>query len=80
MVDVDMSPTPPKVLGKEACLQAKGPFGLSKDPRPKRCLNILWRKESKGIKDFMKVENEGANHKIYNGHCTKQRVRIPKAT
>jgi len=41
MVDVDMNLTPSKVIGKEACLRAKKPFGLSKDPRHKKCPNIL---------------------------------------
>jgi hypothetical protein len=35
MMDVDMSMTPPKVIGKEACLQVKSPFGLLKDCGPK---------------------------------------------
>jgi hypothetical protein len=47
MVDVNMSPMPPKVIGKEACLRAKGPFGLSKDLGPKRHPNILWRENQK---------------------------------
>jgi hypothetical protein len=33
MVVVDMSPMASKVIGKEACLWARGPFGLSKDPK-----------------------------------------------
>jgi hypothetical protein len=45
MVDVDMNPTPPKVIGREVCLQVKSLFRLSKDPRPKRHPNILWGKE-----------------------------------
>jgi hypothetical protein len=45
MVDVDMNPTPPKAIGREVCLQVKGLFRLSKDPRPKRHPNILWGKE-----------------------------------
>jgi hypothetical protein len=45
MVDVDMSLTPLKVIGKEACLQVKGPSRLLKDPRPKNCPNTLWRGE-----------------------------------
>jgi hypothetical protein len=31
MVDVDMTPTPLKVIKREACLQAKGPSKLSKN-------------------------------------------------
>ncbi len=48
-MEVNMNSTPPKVIGKEACLRSKGPFGLSKDPKPKRHLNILWKEESKEI-------------------------------
>ncbi len=28
---VGMNPMPPKVIGRKTCLQAKSPFGLSKD-------------------------------------------------
>jgi hypothetical protein len=80
MVDVDMNLTPLKVISGEACLRAKGPSGLSKDLGPKRCPNILWRKESKEIRDSMKVEDGGVHRKRYNGCCTKKQVRIPKAT
>ncbi len=79
MVDVDMSLTPPKVIGKEVCLQTKSPFKLLKDPKPKRCPNILWKEESKETRDSMKVENGGVHHKKYDGYCMKQRVKIPKA-
>ncbi len=79
MVDVDMSSTPLKVIGKEVCLQTKGLFRLLKDPRPKRCPNTLWREESKEITDSMKVEDGGVHHKRYDEHCTKQWVKIPKA-
>jgi len=71
MMDVDMSPTSLKVIGTEACLQAKGPSRLSKDLRPKRRPNILWREESKEIKDSMKVEDGVVHHKRYNGRCKK---------
>jgi hypothetical protein len=80
MVDVDMSSTPPKVIGREACLLAKGPSRLSKDPTCKRRPNILWKEESKEIRDSMKVENGGLHCRRYNGCCMKQRIRIPKAT
>jgi hypothetical protein len=79
MVDVNMSPTPPKVIGREACLWTKGRFGLSKDLGPKRCPNTLWKEESKEMKDFMKVEDGSVHHKRYDERCTKQRIRIPKA-
>jgi hypothetical protein len=80
MVDVNMNPMPPKVIGREICLRIKSPSRLSKYLGLKRHLNILWREESKEIKDFMKVENVGVHHKRYDGRCTKQRIRIPKAT
>ncbi len=67
-----MNSTPPKVIGKEAYLQAKRLSRLSKNPKPKRHPNILWKEESKEIKDFMKVENGGVHHKKYDGRCTKQ--------
>jgi hypothetical protein len=56
MVDVDMSLTPLRVIGKEVCLRAKGLYGLSKDLGPKRHPNTLWREKSKEIRDFTKVE------------------------
>jgi hypothetical protein len=71
---------PSKVIGREACLQAKSPSGLSNDLRPKRCPNILWKEESKEIRDSMKVENGSVHCKRYNGCCMKQRIRISKAT
>jgi len=52
-VNVDMSLTSLKVIGREVCLRAKGPFGLSKDLEPERCPNTLWKEESKEIRDFM---------------------------
>jgi hypothetical protein len=39
MVDVDMSPIPLKVIGREVHLQAIGLYGLSKDHKPKRYPN-----------------------------------------
>ncbi len=71
MVDVNMSLTPPKVIGREACLQAKNRSRLSKDPRCKKCPNILWREESKEIRDSMKVKDGGVCRKKYNGHYMK---------
>ncbi len=71
-----MSLKPLKVIAREAYLRAKGPSRLSKDPKPKRCPNILWKKESKQIKDSMKVEDGGVHCKRCDGRCTKQ-VRIP---
>jgi hypothetical protein len=79
MVDVDMNLMPSKVIGREACLQAKGSLGL-KDLRPKRHPNILWREKLKEMKDSMKVEDGGVHCKRYDGCCAKQRVRIPMAT
>jgi len=72
MMDVNMSPTPPKVTRREVCLRTKGPFGLSKDLGPNKHPNILWKEKSKEIKDFMKVEDGGAHRKRYNGGYTKQ--------
>jgi hypothetical protein len=71
MVDVNMSLMPPKVIRKEACLQAKGPSGSSKDPKPKRCPNTWRRKESKEIKDYVKVEDGGVHRKRYIERCKK---------
>jgi hypothetical protein len=47
MVDVDMNPTPPKIIEKEACLQAKGPSKLSKDLRPKGIHTLERRRNQK---------------------------------
>jgi hypothetical protein len=80
MVDVDMNLTPLKIIEREICLQTKGLFGLSKDLESKKHLNTLWREESKEIRDSMKVEDGGVHCKKYNGHYTKQRIIIPKAT
>ncbi len=66
-----MSLMPPNVIQKEICLRAKGLSGLLKDHGPKRHPNILWREESKEIKDFMKVEDGGVHCKRYDGCCTK---------
>jgi len=80
MMDANMSLTPLKVIGRETCLRAKGLSGLSKDLEPKRSPNTLWKEESKEIRDFMKVKDGRVHHKRYGGRCTKQRIRIPKAT
>jgi hypothetical protein len=72
MVDVNMNLTPLKVIRREVCLRVKSPSRLSKDPRPKRHPNILWKEESKEIKDSMKVENGNVHHKKYNGCYMKQ--------
>ncbi len=55
-MDVNMNSMPSKVIRREACLRAKGLFGLLKDHGPKRRTNILWKEESKEIKDYLKVE------------------------
>jgi hypothetical protein len=79
MVVVNMNMMSTHAIGRKVCLQAKGLYGLSKDPRPKRHPNI-WRKdESKKIKDSMKVEGS-VHRKKYDGHCTKQWAKISKAT
>jgi len=54
-MDVNMSPTPSKVIGKEVCLWTKGPFAISKDLGPKRGPNTLWKEDFKDIRDFMEV-------------------------
>jgi hypothetical protein len=79
MVAINMNPMPSKVIGRKACLQAKSPFGLSKDLGPKRCPNT-WKKESKKVKDSMKMEKGNVHYKRYEGSCMKQWVEIPKAT
>ncbi len=66
-----MNSTPSKVIGREACLQAKGLYGLSKDLGSKMCPNTLWKEESKKIKDSMKVKNGGVHHRKYDGCCMK---------
>ncbi len=48
-----MNTTPPKVIGRETCLQVKGPYGLSKDLGSKH----LKEGGPKEIIDFMKMEN-----------------------
>jgi len=47
MVAIGMSPMPPKVIGRDVCLQTKGLSKLSKDPEPKRRPNTQRRDESK---------------------------------
>jgi hypothetical protein len=63
MVDVGMSLMPPKVIGRKVLLgyQVKSPFGLSKDFRPKKCLNILKKYELKEIRISMKMEKGGVH-------------------
>jgi len=78
MVDVNMNPTPPKVIRRESCLRTKNPSRLSKDFGPKRCPNTLWKEESKEIKDSLKVENGGVHHKRYDGHCTKKKLKFQR--
>ncbi len=73
-MDINMSLMPPKVIMREACLRAKGPFGLSKDLGPKRCPNILWRGESKEAKDSMKVEDGSVHRKRYVGCATNNKL------
>ncbi len=80
MVDVNVNSMPPKVIGKEARLRTRGPFGLSKNLGPKRCPNIWRRKEFFKINDPVKVENGGVRHKKYNGCCMKQWIKIPTTT
>jgi len=76
MVVVNIRSMPPKAIGRKA----RGPFSLSKDPRPKRCPNIWNNEEAKEAKDFMKVEDGGVHYNKYNGYCMKQWIKIPKVT
>jgi hypothetical protein len=69
-----------KVIKKEMCLQAKGPSKLSKFFGPKRHPNTWRQKETKELKDFMKVEKGGVHCKRIDGPCMKQCIQIPKAT
>jgi hypothetical protein len=65
-----MNPMPLKVIGKEACLWAKGLLGLSKDLGPKKHPNIWRRKESKETRESMKVKKGGVQHNRFDGRCT----------
>jgi hypothetical protein len=64
-VAIGRSSIPSKVIAK-GYLRAKGPFGFSMDPRPKRHPKILRKEKSKEMRDFMKVEKGGVHL------CTKQ--------
>jgi hypothetical protein len=66
-----MSPMQTKVIGKEVYLKVRGLSRLSKDHEPKKHPNTWRREESKKVKDTMKVQEEGVNHKKYDGRCTK---------
>jgi len=79
MVDVNMNPTPLKVIRKEVCLQVNSSFRLSKDPIPKRHSNILWKEESNEIKDFMKVEDGGVHHKRYDGRARNNELKFQRS-
>jgi hypothetical protein len=71
MVVVGMNLMAPKVIEREACLHARGPSRLSKDPEPKKRPNIWKREKSKEVRDSMKVEKGDVHHKKYEGCCTK---------
>jgi len=67
MVDVDMSLMPPKIIERKACLWARGPSWLSKDPRLKKMSKHLKEGRIKGNKRiYMKVGKGGVQHNIYN--------------
>jgi hypothetical protein len=72
MVAINMSTMQLKVIRKEVCLKVRDLSRLSKDRGPKKHPNTWRRKKKKKVKDFMKVEEEGVNHKNYDGCCTKQ--------
>jgi hypothetical protein len=69
MVVVSMNSMPPKVIGKEACLWARGISRLSKHPdlRSKH-LKEGGVKGNKGLK----IEDVGVQHNKYDSCCTKQ--------
>jgi hypothetical protein len=72
MMVVNMSLMSLKTIRRIVCLQAKGPYGLSKDYKPKKHPNT-WRKDEskKKKKNSMNVEGS-VHHNKYNGCCTKQ--------
>jgi len=78
-VVVGTNSMPPKVIKKKIYLCAKGFYGLLKDLGLKRHPNI-WRREESKEMDFMKVEKGGVHSKRYEGHCTKQWIKILEAT
>jgi hypothetical protein len=80
MVDVNMSSTPPNVIGGMFVYKLKVIMGYQRIMDPKMHPKFLWKEKSKEIRDFMKVEDGSVHHKKYNGHYTKQRIKIPKAT
>jgi hypothetical protein len=51
MVDVEMNPMPPKVIGRKACLWVKSLYRLSKDHRIKSAQTLERRmsKKNKGL-------------------------------
>ncbi len=68
-----------KLLGEKFIYELKSFLGYQKilDPRGAQTF------EERGVKkkiNFMKLEHECVHHKRYNGHCTKQWIKIPKAT
>jgi len=57
MAIINMNLMPSKVIGRNVYLRTKGPYGPSKDFRPKKHPNILMKEKSKETKDFiLKVE------------------------
>jgi hypothetical protein len=45
MVDVDMNPTPPKVIKRKACLRTRSFYGLSKNLKPKGVQTLEGKKK-----------------------------------
>jgi hypothetical protein len=72
MVAIDMSMMPLKKIGNFFCLRVKGPFGLSKDLAPKRCLTFEKSSKSKEIRESMKGEEGNVHHNKYGGCCINQ--------
>ncbi len=72
MAIINMNLMPSKVIGRNVYLRTKGPYGPSKDFRPKRHPNILRKEESKEIKDFiLKAKEWGMHRNKYDGYYTK---------
>ncbi len=77
-VAVGMNLMPPKVIGRETCLCARGPFGLSKDLGPKKRPNIWKREESNVVRDFMKVKKGSVHCKIYEGRARNNELEFQR--
>jgi hypothetical protein len=62
------SPIPPKIIGKKACLQAKGPSGLIQGPWTQKTSKHLKEGRIKGNRGiYMEVGKGGVQCSRYNG-------------